>query len=127
MAGKIGRNDSCWCGSGRKYKSCHMAFDERIARAKAEGHIVPKRDIIKTPDGALYLISNPVGENWGERSPLTLQKSTDNGETWETVLVLEEEKIDSEFSYPAIEYMNGSLYITYTYERINVAFWKIEL
>ena len=27
-----------------------MAFDERIARAKAEGHIVPKRDIIKTPE-----------------------------------------------------------------------------
>jgi preprotein translocase subunit SecA len=22
-AGKIGRNDPCWCGSGRKYKRCH--------------------------------------------------------------------------------------------------------
>jgi len=21
--GKIGRNDPCWCGSGRKYKRCH--------------------------------------------------------------------------------------------------------
>jgi preprotein translocase subunit SecA len=20
---KIGRNDPCWCGSGKKYKSCH--------------------------------------------------------------------------------------------------------
>jgi uncharacterized protein YecA (UPF0149 family) len=20
---KIGRNDPCWCGSGRKYKRCH--------------------------------------------------------------------------------------------------------
>jgi preprotein translocase subunit SecA len=20
---KIGRNDACWCGSGRKYKKCH--------------------------------------------------------------------------------------------------------
>lgn len=84
-------------------------------------------DIVKTPDGALYLISNPVGENWGERSPLTLQKSVDNGKTWETVLVLEEEKKDSEFSYPAIEYLNGSLYVTYTWERLNVAFWKIDL
>ena len=84
-------------------------------------------DVVKTPDGALYLLSNPVEENWGERSPLTLQKSTDNGATWETILVLEEEKIDSEFSYPAIEYMNGSLYLTYTYERLNVAFWKIDL
>jgi uncharacterized protein YecA (UPF0149 family) len=22
---KIGRNDPCWCGSGRKYKMCHGA------------------------------------------------------------------------------------------------------
>lgn len=84
-------------------------------------------DLVKTPDGCLYLLSNPVSENWGERSPLTLQKSADNGATWETVLVLEEEKLDSEFSYPAIEYLNGALYLTYTYERLNVAFWKIEL
>ena len=84
-------------------------------------------DAVKTPDGSLWLISNPVGENWGERSPLTLQKSTDNGLTWETVVTLEEEKLDSEFSYPAIEYMDGALYIAYTYERLNVAFVKIDL
>ncbi len=24
---KIGRNDKCWCGSGRKYKACHMGAD----------------------------------------------------------------------------------------------------
>ena len=42
-------------------------------------------------------------------------------------MTLEEEKKDSEFSYPAIEYKNGCLYITYTYERLNVAFWRIEL
>ena len=84
-------------------------------------------DVVKTPDGNLYLLSNPVSENWGERSPLTLQKSCDNGITWETVLTLEEEKIDSEFSYPSIHYLNGALYVSYTYERLNVAFWKIEL
>ena len=27
---KIGRNDKCWCGSGKKYKACHMSFDNRI-------------------------------------------------------------------------------------------------
>lgn len=84
-------------------------------------------DIVKVPCGDLYLISNPVSENWGERSPLTLQKSCDNGATWETVLTLEEEKPDSEFSYPSMHYMNGALYISYTYERLNIAFWKIEL
>lgn len=82
-------------------------------------------DVAKLPDGTLYLISNPVSENWGERSPLTLQKSTDNGFTWETVLTLEEEKKDSEFSYPAIVYYDGCLYITYTYERENVVFARV--
>jgi preprotein translocase subunit SecA len=24
-----GRNDPCWCGSGKKYKNCHLAEDER--------------------------------------------------------------------------------------------------
>jgi preprotein translocase subunit SecA len=26
---KIGRNDPCWCGSGKKYKNCHMQKDAR--------------------------------------------------------------------------------------------------
>ena len=26
---ELGRNDRCWCGSGRKYKACHLADDAR--------------------------------------------------------------------------------------------------
>ena len=26
---KLGRNDICWCGSGKKYKHCHLESDER--------------------------------------------------------------------------------------------------
>jgi hypothetical protein len=26
-APKLGRNDVCWCGSGKKYKKCHMDRD----------------------------------------------------------------------------------------------------
>ena len=36
----LGRNDPCHCGSGRKYKQCHLAADEaadRETRAKAVG------------------------------------------------------------------------------------------
>ncbi len=25
----LGRNDPCWCGSGKKYKTCHLKSDER--------------------------------------------------------------------------------------------------
>ena len=50
MSVKIGRNDPCWCGSGRKYKVCHEAFDEKIARYVSQGHIVPQHNIIKNAE-----------------------------------------------------------------------------
>lgn len=46
---KIGPNDMCWCGSGRKYKKCHMAQDQRVQLYKDKGIIVPKQNILKTP------------------------------------------------------------------------------
>lgn len=46
---KIGRNDVCWCGSGKKYKKCHIDFDEKIKEIEGQGHIVPNHTIIKTP------------------------------------------------------------------------------
>lgn len=49
MSTKIGRNDPCWCGSGRKYKACHHAFDEKIEQYREAGCIVPPHNIIKTP------------------------------------------------------------------------------
>ena len=30
---KIGRNDQCYCGSGKKYKNCHLTADEEAERA----------------------------------------------------------------------------------------------
>ena len=38
MEPNLGRNDPCHCGSGKKYKQCHLAEDEakaRTQRAKA--------------------------------------------------------------------------------------------
>jgi len=32
-----GRNDLCWCGSGLKYKRCHIEEDEK-KRRKREGN-----------------------------------------------------------------------------------------
>lgn len=46
----IGRNDKCWCGSGKKYKKCHEAFDDKLIKLEHEGHIIPDRSIIKTPE-----------------------------------------------------------------------------
>ena len=29
-----GRNDPCWCGSGRKYKKCHLPEEQQKAAEK---------------------------------------------------------------------------------------------
>ena len=47
---KIGRNDPCPCGSGKKYKHCHEAFDEKLMEAADAGHQIPDHDMIKTPE-----------------------------------------------------------------------------
>jgi len=31
----LGRNDLCWCGSGKKYKKCHLLKDEANQREEA--------------------------------------------------------------------------------------------
>lgn len=71
----LNRNDECWCGSGVKYKKCHMDFDEKLKAIKNEGHIIPSRDIIKNKEqiegikrsaainnGALDLVAKHIKE-----------------------------------------------------------------
>jgi methionyl aminopeptidase len=50
MFKKLERNEPCWCGSGRKYKACHEAFDDKVLRFQREGHMIPDRDMIKTKE-----------------------------------------------------------------------------
>ncbi|MEG0671786.1 methionyl aminopeptidase [Clostridium sp.] len=47
---KVMRNDNCWCGSGLKYKKCHMDHDDYLKKLSNElGYEIP-RDIIKTSE-----------------------------------------------------------------------------
>lgn len=50
MALKIGRNDPCWCGSGKKYKKCHEAFDVKYEQFRQKGVPILDHDLIKTPE-----------------------------------------------------------------------------
>lgn len=45
---RLSRNEPCWCGSGRKYKKCHMEQDERLEAMAQAGYQVPPRRLIKT-------------------------------------------------------------------------------
>ncbi len=46
----MNRNDLCWCGSGIKYKKCHLAYDDKIESMKFDffkGQVRPPHNIIK--------------------------------------------------------------------------------
>lgn len=76
-------------------------------------------DMVKTTEG-LFLVYNPIGENWGKRTPLSISYSADNGHTWRLLRHLEE--VPGEYAYPAIIAGADTVYITYTYNRENIAF-----
>lgn len=44
-----GRNEPCWCGSGKKYKKCHANEDEKLQELYNDGHEVLARSLLKTP------------------------------------------------------------------------------
>lgn len=88
-----GRNDPCWCGSGKKYKKCHYAEDQRNAaerasqervrqdRMEALGHPSDEeaRDLYQeatgrpAPAGPLSADArNAVTELWRERRVIAL-------------------------------------------------------
>lgn len=81
-------------------------------------------DVARFDDGMLVLCMNPVGQNWGARTPIVLKVSTDNGKTWEDECVLED--IPGEYSYPSIIVDGDRLYVTYTYDRKSIAFWQFQ-
>ena len=82
-------------------------------------------DLVKAPDGTLYLACNPVGENWGARSPISLLISKDGGAHWEHLTHLV--TMPGEYSYPAVLWQDGCLLITHTWQRKSIQFWKIRL
>lgn len=47
---KIERNAPCWCGSGKKYKACHAAFDDKLKKYEKEPYPLPTRDLIKNAE-----------------------------------------------------------------------------
>lgn len=87
-------------------------------------------DIVKA-EGALYLIMNPIGQDWGPRTPLIILRSGDNGRSFSHFVTVadglfdEEEGRLAEYSYPAIVYAQGALHCTYTSLRRTIAYAKI--
>jgi methionyl aminopeptidase len=54
----LGRNEACWCGSGLKYKKCHLEADLKAegdrtgsAEPRAREYWEIQRDILPASDG----------------------------------------------------------------------------
>ncbi len=80
-------------------------------------------DVLKLEDSRLLLLYNPIGKNWGPRTPLNLAVSTDNGETWTDLVSLETG--EGEYSYPAIVLTADGAALCYTWRRERVRCWQI--
>lgn len=45
---KLSRNDLCWCGSGKKYKKCHLEKDKMLQKYESKGYRIPSRKLVKS-------------------------------------------------------------------------------
>ncbi len=47
---ELSRNDPCWCGSGKKFKKCHLGKDQLPSLPKSPAPQNPRRIMIKTEE-----------------------------------------------------------------------------
>lgn len=45
---RLNRNDLCWCGSGKKYKKCHLEQDLKLYEYAEKGYAIPHPKLLKT-------------------------------------------------------------------------------
>lgn len=91
---EIKRNSKCWCDSGKKYKQCHEAFDQKLYAFARQGKIIPERKLMKSEkdiqgikkscainDGVLDLVAKEirVGMSTEEIDQLVYQYTTQHG------------------------------------------------
>ena len=75
MSARPGRNDPCHCGSGKKYKRCHLPIDEQ-ARLSAMASAPGERAAEPLGPGAE---ETPGSERAGSRTDETLEALPDWG------------------------------------------------
>ena len=66
------KNSPCWCGSGKKYKSCHEEWDNTITVLKLQGKTVPRHSLIKNQEDIKWIkkaakINNEVLDLVGQK------------------------------------------------------------
>ena len=113
-------------GEGRIYRT--DSVDNAETWCEAYPTDIPNNnsgiDLTRLENGVMLLVYNPIGQNFGLRSPISVAVSKDDGRTWEKICNLEAEP--GEFSYPAIVSRENHIWITYTHKRENIAYWEFD-
>ncbi len=117
-----------------------MMRDERphgkigVARSEDAGqHWSDLPDLaLDNPDAAVAGLGLAPGQmllahnsSIASRGTLDLSRSSD-GRNWSRVLTLEHGAPDDEFSYPALQWLGGSLWVSYTVDRHRIAWQRLQ-
>lgn len=82
-------------------------------------------DLVRLDDGRILLCLNPISGDWAARTPLWLYLSNDNGDSFQPLICLESD--EGEYSYPSLDCEGTTVYLSYTWKRLSIAVWTIEL
>lgn len=76
MTNKVGRNDPCPCGSGKKYKNCHMLLEQEATAAKytPSGKRKFKAKVINVTDKSLSIFGRSATMPQPPTQATTLEK-----------------------------------------------------
>lgn len=90
-------------------------------------------DVVRAPDGRLFLACNPVSGDFVARTPLSIYVSSDHGLTFSPYAVVDDTLLDpvthstAEFSYPSLVIHKNKLCLSYTWNRRSIAFWTCSI
>lgn len=97
-----GRNDECWCGSGKKYKKCHLANDERMEDLASQGFEVLPRTLLKSAadiEGIKYSAEVNVGSLDYVAAHIGVGTTTEEIDQWVYNYCIEHDAIPADLNY----------------------------
>ena len=97
-----GRNDECWCGSGKKYKKCHLANDERMEDLAAQGFEVLPRTLLKSAadiQGIKYSAEVNVGALDYVEAHIGVGTTTEEIDQWVYNYCIEHDAVPADLNY----------------------------
>ena len=97
-----GRNDECWCGSGKKYKKCHLANDERMEALASQGFEVLPRTLLKSAadiEGIKFSAEVNVGALDLVEARIGVGTTTEEIDQWVYNYCIEHDAIPADLNY----------------------------